>query len=523
MLAPPCALALLYLLRRRRWLAAGHWVAALAFGLALTAALGFLVDIPKPPLAGKGFGFPSLQVTMATVAFGFFAVLIGRELPGRRRVWPYMLAGLVVAAVGFARLYFGAHWFSDVVGGALLGAVWLLILGVAYRSRVQGAFWMKPMAWLFYAAFALAALWHAPRSAEATLQRFDPPQTFAIAWLDTWWNWDWTQLPTQRGELSNPQRWPLDVQYAGDLQTLRKALEAQGWHAQPNAGWVQALQLLNLRLPDAQQPVLPATFDTRAESLLMLHAGSASDEQYALRLWRAPLNVQTQRGDEPVWIGSAQTLQHRTFFKLVGAWKTQPQGADAARDAVAAALAGLPQQTQVHPDSQVPVLRMKANSPIIASSLSSRLCASSSCRMPSRCASLIGSSSASFQPTHAALSISCCENAAPCGSICSRIFCNTVANSACSGRSSSSLSGSRHSISPTTRPLSRTRVLPTRKRRLPRRRRCSRPSVPVLKSSIVASVPNAAGIAAAPTSSPSRIRHTPKPVPLRPHSRTMSR
>ena len=33
----------------------------------------------------------------------------------------------------------------------------------------------------------------------------------------------------------------------------------------------------------------------------------------------------------------------------------------------------------------------------------------------------------------------------------------------------------------------------------------------------------AAEVAGAPVSSPSRIRHTPKPPPLRPHSRTMSR
>ena len=43
---------------------------------------------------------------MATIMFGFFAVLIARELPGRARVWPYLLAGVVVTLLGFA----GCTW-----------------------------------------------------------------------------------------------------------------------------------------------------------------------------------------------------------------------------------------------------------------------------------------------------------------------------------------------------------------------------------------------------------------------------
>src|SRR5688572_20051064 len=83
-----------------------------------------------PRTAPAGFGFPSVAVTMTTITFGFFAVLIAREMPGRKRVWPYLLAGVVTTLVGFSRLYLGAHWSSDLVGGALLGLAWILILGI---------------------------------------------------------------------------------------------------------------------------------------------------------------------------------------------------------------------------------------------------------------------------------------------------------------------------------------------------------------------------------------------------------
>src|SRR5690606_21362876 len=92
-LLPAASLALLWLLWRRRWIAATNWMAALAFGLVLTTGLSQLIDMPLPPTAHSGFGFPSVSVTMTTITFGFFAVLIARELPGRSRVWPYLVAG----------------------------------------------------------------------------------------------------------------------------------------------------------------------------------------------------------------------------------------------------------------------------------------------------------------------------------------------------------------------------------------------------------------------------------------------
>src|SRR5690606_36274614 len=96
--------ALAWLAWRRRWSAAGHWIAAFVFGLALVWVLDTLVQVPRPPaaLAVAGFDFPSAQVTMATIVYGFFAVLIARELPGRRRAWPYAVAGVLVTTVAFA-------------------------------------------------------------------------------------------------------------------------------------------------------------------------------------------------------------------------------------------------------------------------------------------------------------------------------------------------------------------------------------------------------------------------------------
>jgi len=356
-LAPATAAGMAYLIWRRRWMAAAHWLAALAFGLALTKLLGATVDVVRPPHASSGFGFPSVSVTMATITFGFFAVLIARELPGRTRVWPYLVSGIVVSMIGFARIYLGAHWLSDVIGGMLFGTFWLLVLGIAYRRRFNRSFWVKPVAWLFYGTFAVAAMWYAPRNIPVKLDRFEPAQPAPrTLQAQAWWQQAWQQQPARRNELDDDQRWPLDVQVAGPLAPLQRKLEAQGWRVQPQAGWEEALLMLDQARGPRDLPVLPATLDTQVEALLMVRDGERDDELFVLRLW--PAGVVLQPGGQPLWLGSAQTLRFQRHFQWIGMWHPL-RGVDPALTAVRQSLDDLPSAQQPHPDTGLPLLRIR--------------------------------------------------------------------------------------------------------------------------------------------------------------------
>jgi membrane protein DedA with SNARE-associated domain/membrane-associated phospholipid phosphatase len=357
-LAPAIGVAMGYLAWRRRWMSVLHWLAALGFGLALTMLLGATVHVVRPPAASSGFGFPSVAVTMATITFGFFAVLIARELPGRSRVWPYLVCGAIVSMIGFARLYLGAHWLSDVVGGMLFGIFWLLVLGIAYRRRFNRPFWTKPVSWLFYGSFLLAAMVFAPRNLERKLAKFEPPPPTPMALQATgWWQGDWQQLPARRNEFDDDQRWPLDVQLAGPLAPLQQQLQAQGWHLQAQAGWEQALQVLNVSSTPEDVPVLPATLDTNVEALLMVRRGEKADEIHVLRLW--PAAARLQPGDAPVWLGSTQTLHYDRHFSLIGLWRPL-RGVDPALQALTQSLGGLSHRTEQRANSDVPLLLIDA-------------------------------------------------------------------------------------------------------------------------------------------------------------------
>jgi len=303
--------ALLWLLWRRRWKAALHWLGAIAVGLALTEGLDALVDMPRPPIAAAGFGFPSVAVTMTTVVFGFIAVLIARELPGRQRVWPYLVTGIATALVGFARLYLGAHWLSDIVGGVLLGAIWVLLIGIAYRRHSERSFWIRPLGWTFYGTFLLAACWVGPRSAPQTLARFEPPPPARTLATATW---------EARGVGDPRQRFDLEI--AGELAPLRARLEARGWRVQPAADWVAVLGLLDDDVAPAQRPVLPLALDAHPERLLLRRAAPTDPHRIeVLRLWPAPARLDD---GTPLWVARYDTMQLRRRLRLLNLWKPDP-------------------------------------------------------------------------------------------------------------------------------------------------------------------------------------------------------
>jgi membrane-associated phospholipid phosphatase len=45
---------------------------------------------------------------------------------------------VIVALVGLSRMYLGAHWLTDVLGGMILGVAWLWFL-VAVPRTVRAA------------------------------------------------------------------------------------------------------------------------------------------------------------------------------------------------------------------------------------------------------------------------------------------------------------------------------------------------------------------------------------------------
>ncbi len=74
------------------------------------------------------FSFPSGHATIAVAFYGFVAYFLIRQLgTWRSRLNLSFVAIMFIVAIGFSRLYLGVHFLSDILGGYLLGLLWLII------------------------------------------------------------------------------------------------------------------------------------------------------------------------------------------------------------------------------------------------------------------------------------------------------------------------------------------------------------------------------------------------------------
>ncbi len=101
-------------------------------GAQVLALLGkVIVQRERPALAvyaEDSFSFPSGHATVAVVFYGFLAYLIWRTVVNRNiRLNALLLSAVLILTVGFSRLYLGVHYLSDVLGGYVLGMIWLII------------------------------------------------------------------------------------------------------------------------------------------------------------------------------------------------------------------------------------------------------------------------------------------------------------------------------------------------------------------------------------------------------------
>lgn len=141
--APVLVIAVLavagFLALSRNWGLALFTVAASLGGLALSSALKYLIDRPRPELVPREAltftsSFPSGHSMMAAVIYLTLAALVVR-LMERKRLKGYALAVALALAllVGLSRVYLGVHWPSDVLAGWAAGAGWALACWLAAR------------------------------------------------------------------------------------------------------------------------------------------------------------------------------------------------------------------------------------------------------------------------------------------------------------------------------------------------------------------------------------------------------
>ncbi len=132
------------------WVVGLRWEAVMLFfaaaGISLLGALIKALVARHRPAADlvhvfsplSSYSFPSGHVLLFTAFLGFLIFLVYTLTPHSwGRTLGLIIFGALIVLVGLSRIYLGQHWPSDVMGGYLLGSLWLFVTVYVYR-------WGKP-------------------------------------------------------------------------------------------------------------------------------------------------------------------------------------------------------------------------------------------------------------------------------------------------------------------------------------------------------------------------------------------
>lgn len=300
--------------------AAFHWIAVYVCTGILTYLLKVSAQIARPVEFYGGYSFPSAHTAMSLAVYGFLALLVARELPLKRRWLPYAVAGLLVTAIAFSRLYLGMHWLSDILGGACLGLFWVALIGIAYDRHPAPRLPVKRFLAVTVVLLVVAASWQVQQRYQQDLERYTRPVDTRTVTLAEWQAHYWRELPVYRVDLEGLNEQPLNIQWAGSLHYLEQLLATQGWQPAPPIGASSVMNWLVSEPDISKLPILPQVHDGQHHDLLLVNRRAGMERLTVLRLW--PANVEI--GDEgvPLWLGTVSYLHRDQSIPLITSLST---------------------------------------------------------------------------------------------------------------------------------------------------------------------------------------------------------
>ena len=132
-------IAILAYAYRRDWRRAVGLLTASAGGALLNYLLKMVFHRGRPEFATEfisrsTWSFPSGHAMDSVAGYGFLVFLLLQHPHSTARRRAIIVAYLVlVGAVGYSRVYLGVHYASDVIGGWVAGAAWLVVCMTGYR------------------------------------------------------------------------------------------------------------------------------------------------------------------------------------------------------------------------------------------------------------------------------------------------------------------------------------------------------------------------------------------------------
>lgn len=303
-----------------RWRQVVALAVSVGGGEVFIALVKHFVARPRPPLINalvyeSSYSFPSGHSFVALSLYGLLAYIIFRSVKSRWLKGITILGGLaLIGAIGFSRIYLGAHWPTDVLASYAVGVAWLA--AIITTLEIQKKFFhreQKPLlsaGKIVWVGMLIAVVWVVSLGYLFVTQPLQPllavsAPTVAMVQSDIPEQL-FSNLPRVSEDITGQPMEPVNIIMIGSQAQLANAFLSQGWFAtdpiNPQTVWHLALAALANK-PYPHAPGTPSFWDARPNDFAFEQptAIDSARQRHHIHFWQTSVVIDNQS----VWVGTA--------------------------------------------------------------------------------------------------------------------------------------------------------------------------------------------------------------------------
>ena len=294
---PLSIMMLVGLLFKSRW-AALHWLLNTILIYMSIGLIKTLYFFPRPSgiYASPPFSsFPSGHTAFAIGIYGLFIFLTTQSLSQPVRKWLYRLIGLVCLAVSLSRIYLGAHWLSDVLASICLALSCLILTIISYRRRPILKKSLLSLLFIGLCTLFPTNMLYLHENYKIDLANYQLYWKVYLIPELVWWQGTSFTLPYYRSTRLGIPEEVLNLEWAGDIHTIKQTLLKAGWTDQKQ-------EIIK------HQPLFPKLYHDERPMIVFIKQNQPPNPPLILRLWSTHILLLPNR--IPLWIGTVHYDAH---------------------------------------------------------------------------------------------------------------------------------------------------------------------------------------------------------------------
>ncbi|CAM4386684.1 MAG: hypothetical protein LEGION0398_MBIBDBAK_01131 [Legionellaceae bacterium] len=296
-------LIIAYLLIRQEWKLSLSWFFFIALITFSIFVLQIIFKIPKPiPPALVDWSYPNLHsALMGGICGVIYLFYLRHKESSKRKSGLGILLIALIFLISFSQLYFGLAWLTDIVSGLLLGGIASLLFALLClnkKSKPFNSWYLIGMMSLIITVFAIGY----GRQHHYSMKI----QTLFPYYYNTLDKKAWEQgqpiLPFYRHNLIGKPIELLNLEWAGNIEEIKKNLLAKNWQVVPKTNLIIILNRIAAINREEQLPLSPHLYLHQNPVLVMTKLIKKEKKMLVLRLWNSHIAFNTK--DQPLWLGS---------------------------------------------------------------------------------------------------------------------------------------------------------------------------------------------------------------------------